>query len=223
MCGRYAFFSDPEDVADLFEVAPPAVLAPRYNIAPTQAVAVVRTGNQGARRELTLMRWGLIPSWAKDAGHGAPMINARAESLAEKPAFRSALAQRRCLVLASGFYEWKKTGTTKQPYYFRAHNDRPLAFAGLWESWGGKGNAPLLSCTIVTTGANAAVAPVHDRMPVILPHADHAAWLRPSPLTPGELERLLLPAPDDALAVRRVSLWVNSPAHDDPECVRPAT
>jgi putative SOS response-associated peptidase YedK len=219
MCGRFTLTLDPAELQDLFSLVepPPAGLAPRYNIAPTQPVAVIANG---AERKLDLFRWGLIPSWAKDPQIGNQLINARAETVAEKPSFRAALKKRRCLILADGFYEWKREGTRKTPMYFQLGHGRPFAFAGLWETWVGPDPAPVRSCTIITTRANPLVAPVHDRMPVILPPEAYTDWLAVGELPAVQVQAYLQPyaAP---MQVRAVSPLVNSPAHDSPECVRP--
>ncbi|MBM3509747.1 MAG: SOS response-associated peptidase [Alphaproteobacteria bacterium] len=194
---------------------------PRYNIAPTDPVYAVRRAPAGAP-ELVTLRWGLIPAWAKDAKGGAMMINARADTIAEKPAYREAFVHRRCLVLADGFYEWKLEGKIKQPYLITRRDGGPFAFAGLWERWqrrGPGGGEPIESCTIVTTDANARLRPIHDRMPVILARADHDAWLGAA--DPAAAKMLLQPYPDADLAVTRVSTWVNSVKNDDAACAEP--
>jgi putative SOS response-associated peptidase YedK len=174
MCGRFTLYSSGDEIARAFAVGV-TELVPRYNIAPTQSVAVVRARAGG--RELAWLRWGLVPSWAKDAKI-AP-INAKAETAAERPFFRVALRQRRCLVPADGWYEWQGQGKHKQPYFFAPTDGKPLAFAGLWETWGRAGEA-LATCAILTTAANELTAPVHDRMPVILPAEAYTAWLDPA-------------------------------------------
>ncbi len=219
MCGRYTLTVDPADLQDLFELTEPvpAGLSPRYNIAPTQPVAVIANGSQ---RKLELFRWGLIPSWAKDPDIGNRLINARSETLADKPAFRAALKKRRCLIVADGFYEWKRGGQRKTPMYFQLAQGQPFAFAGLWETWTGPDQALVKSCTIITTRANPVVEPVHDRMPVILPAAAYAEWLSPGELPAERIQAYLQPfsAPMQVFAVSQA---VNNPAHDSPECVRP--
>lgn len=222
MCGRYTFLAEPGEIAELFEVEVPPALSRRYNVSPTQDVPAVRFDTAAAHRELVVLRWGLIPFWAKDSGVGARMINARAESAAEKPSFRAALAKQRCLILANGFYEWKKTGPRKQPYYFRAADGLPFAFAGLWDTWQPPGKPAVVSCTIITTRANGTLAPVHERMPVILSRQDYDTWLRPGPLAPEILAKLLAPASDTFLSALAVDTWVNSPSHDDERCLSPA-
>ncbi len=231
MCGRFTLRAPAHDLAAAFGVDLRANLAPRYNIAPTQPVAVLRAGAAGAggdkalARVLALLRWGLIPAWTRDPSIGARMINARAETLAEKPAFRAAYRARRCLVLADGFYEWRKPaegegrGAAKQPWFIHRADDAPFAFAGLWERWTGPDGAAIESCAIVTTEANARLAPIHDRMPVIVPPEAYDLWLDCRHGASERVAALLRPAPDDALVAHRVSRYVNAPANDDPACV----
>ena len=230
MCGRYAFFTPIEAVTRLFGVneVHARELAPRYNIAPTQEVPIVRSSpfleGDAARaplRELALARWGLVPFWAKDSSIGNRMINARGETVAQKPAFRAAFRKRRCLVPADGFYEWVKTDAGKQPWYIHAAGGEPLALAGLWELWDPPhGSAPLASCTIITTGANEFMRPLHDRMPVMLDAAGREAWLDAT-AAPPDLQALLAPAPDELLAAWPVSRRVNSPFNEDASLVEP--
>lgn len=220
MCGRFTLTASGDDLAALFEIEAVPNLEPRYNIAPTQPVAVVRLDPEGRRRVFTLMRWGLIPSWAKDIGIGNRLINARAETLTEKPAFRTAFRRRRCLIPADGFYEWQKqTAGRKQPYFIGLPNRRPFAFAGLWEHWEGADGSVLDSCTIITTEANERVRALHDRMPVILDRGDFGDWLDPA--TPlDRLLHLLRPYPFEML-IYPVSTLVNAPENDRPECIVP--
>ena len=193
-------------------------LTPRYNIAPTQEVAAVRQGEQG--RELSMLKWGLVPSWAKDPGIGARMINARAESVADKPSFRSAFKRRRCLILADGFYEWKKTGArTKQPYYIFLRDRQPFAFAGLWEHWKGPDGGEMPSCTIITTGANELLSELHDRMPVILGEEEYDRWLDPKFDDAETLKSLLGPYAALDMTCYPVSTIVNNARNETPECV----
>lgn len=220
MCGRFTLTVSARVLGELFNVPEPAGVAPRYNIAPTQQVLVARTGEGGC--ELASARWGLIPHWADDLAIGARMINARGETVASKPAFRSALKHRRCLIAADGFYEWKKVGAGKQPYLIRFADGRAFAFAGLWERWLPRdGGAPVDSCTIITTAPNELLRELHDRMPVILPPAAFEVWLRPEPLAAPRLEELLRPHPDAEMEAFPVSRRVNSPANDDPSCCDP--
>lgn len=222
MCGRFTLASDVEDfeavLADLeIEYAP----GPRYNIAPTQPVSTIL--NDG-RTKVVDSRWGLVPSWAKDPGIAARLINARAESLAEKPSFKTPLKQRRCLVLADGFYEWTSVPgqTRKVPHYFRLRNHKPFAFAGLWDTWKPPDGEPLRTCTIITTEPNELVRDVHDRMPVILPPATYTAWLRPGDVPPHESTPLLAPYPADEMESFPVSTHVNRVANDNETCIQPA-
>lgn len=216
MCGRFAFYSPREAVLAVFGVELPFDVEPHYNVAPTQMVAAIRAGADGEPEGVRL-RWGLVPFWAKDPSIGHRMINARAETLAEKPAFRNALRRRRCLVLANGFYEWRKDAGGKTPYYAAPPDGRPIAFAGLWERWD-KGEQPLETCTIITTSANRPLRDIHERMPVILPPDALRAWVDATqPL--AAIEALLRPAPDDLLRLREVSRAVNSPARDGPDLI----
>jgi putative SOS response-associated peptidase YedK len=219
MCGRFTLFLDPGELReelDLgdFKFEP----ARRYNIAPSQPVAVVR---DGITRDVELFRWGLVPSWAKDISIGDKMINARSETLLEKPSFRNAFARRRCLILADGFYEWQAPASGKghkQPYFFQLTDGKPFAFAGLWEVWHSPEGDVLNSCTIITCEPNEVVKPVHGRMPVILPKPAYPAWL--SAQTPLEAaQQLLAPFPAEWMTARPVGFAVNKPEFDAPECV----
>jgi putative SOS response-associated peptidase YedK len=217
MCGRYTIKAPVAQLATLFDVLEPSPLAPRYNVAPTQSVPVVRLSPQHNRREMAMLRWGLIPSWAKDAVIGNRMINARADS--EKPSFRSAFEKRRCLVVADGFYEWQKLNGKKQPYYIGLKGGGPFAFAGLWEHWQDPEDKPVETCTIITTDANELVKPIHNRMPVILQPKDYQEWLDPEVENKGELQELLRPYPSEAMTAYPVSSFVNNPNNEDPRCV----
>lgn len=216
MCGRYSLTQTAPELATAFDLAEPPAWTPRYNIAPTQILPTIiqtRTGQQFQQ-----LRWGLIPGWAKDPVIGARLINARAETLAEKPSFRAAFKQRRCLVLADGFYEWKRTSGKKQPFYFQRQDRAPFAFAGLWEEWQQQ-ETTIRSFTIITTQANSLLQPVHDRMPVILTRQAYALWLEPS--TPRErLQTLLVPLDPDLMNGYPVSSLVNSPANDQADCIK---
>ena len=217
MCGRFTVRTPAHRLAEAFGVDLRANLAPRYNIAPTQQVAVLRGDG------FSMLRWGLVPSWAKDPAIGSRMINARAETVAEKPSFRAAFRQRRCLVLADGFYEWqKRSGGVKQPYYIRLADDRPFAFAGLWERWRRPEGGDLETCTIITTEANDALRPIHERMPVILPAADRAAWLDPGTAPREALQAMLRPYPGDAMTAFPISRLVNNVRNDEPACIEAA-
>ena len=227
MCGRFAFYSPREAVLAVFGVSLPFDPEPHYNIAPTQIVAAIRAG-AGRRPEGAALRWGLVPFWAQDPAIGNRLINARAETLAERPAFREAWRTRRCLILANGFYEWRSEKQAsggrqrgRRPHYVTTPDRRPIAFAGLWERWH-KGGAPLETCTIITTEASRLVRELHNRMPVILPPHALQLWIDPS--QPVEvLERLLQPAPDDLLVFHEVSRAVNSPANEGPELIAAAS
>jgi|SRR5208283_554169 len=225
MCGRFTLSTPTERWADLFDVDPAAVMtAPRYNIAPSQNVIVVRQAHDRPGREVVSLRWGLVPAWAKDPKIGNQLINARAESLTQRLAFRSAYHDRRCLLVADGFYEWHGKPGSRQPYYYRLADGGVFGIAALWERWepslppeGTAEAAPLETCTIVTTEANGLVRLVHDRMPVILGPRDHQLWL--GALDLGELSGLLRPCPDNWLISYAVSSHVNDVRHDDPMCV----
>lgn len=223
MCGRFTLRTPVEEIAEIFGVEDVGGLdlPPRYNIAPTQPVAVVRRSGEDGRRKLALLRWGLLPGWVKDPADWPTLINARAETLHRRPAFEDALRFRRCLVPADGFFEWKREGGGKQPYYVRAADGAPLAFAGLWERWTGEDGEPVESCTIVTTGANELVRPLHDRMPLILGPDARERWLDPELRRRRELEPLLRSSPAEGLVAYPVSREVNRPEVDDPACIEP--
>jgi putative SOS response-associated peptidase YedK len=220
MCGRFTLATSGAQLATQFALAEAPQLAPRYNIAPTQSVAVVRSG--GAGRELVVLRWGLVPVWAKDPSIGARMINARAETAAEKPAFRTALRQRRCLIPADGFYEWQAAPGGKQPFYFQMADGAPFALAGLWERWPGTEGVLLETCTILTTEANDLLRPFHDRMPVIVAPTDYARWLDPALRDPEAVRDLLAPYDSSVMAAHPVSREVNRVANDGPHLIVPA-
>jgi putative SOS response-associated peptidase YedK len=221
MCGRYSLTTPPEAMARVFRTTGPLPnLPPRYNIAPTQDSAVVRLAADGAR-ELALLRWGLVPSWSQGPDAKYSMINARAETVAEKPAYRAAFRSRRCLVPADGFFEWRADGKRKQPFFIRIESREPFAFAGLWERWE-KESAPVIqSFTIVVTEANALMRPIHERMPVIIHAEDHGAWLDPK--TPAaQAQAMLRPFEAEAMEAYPVGTRVNSPRNDDADCIAPA-
>lgn len=238
MCGRFTLSAPAELVAELFELAEKPALIPRYNIAPTQPAPVVLWDRERSQRRFELLRWGLIPSWADDPSIGNRMINARAETAATKPAFRAAFRLRRCLILADGFYEWKASSVPprgggreggKQPFYVRMQDGGPFAFAGLWDHWEGPG-MPLVagppvqridSCTILTTGPNDVIRPVHNRMPVILPPQEYGRWLDPEVQRVDLLLPLLRPYPPDRMTAYPISTRVNNPANDSPACISP--
>lgn len=223
MCGRFTLTSPAETVAGLFELEELPALTPRYNVAPTQSVVVVRTTQDNPARALVELQWGLIPSWAKDRNIGSRMINARAESAAEKPSFRSAFRRRRCLVVADGFYEWQKLGTRKQPHYIHLADRKPFAFAGLWEHWEDAQGDAIDSCTIITTEPNDMIAKLHNRMPVILQPHDYTFWLDPKVREPEKIQPLLRPYPSEEMFAYPVSTRVNKPSSDTPACIEPLT
>lgn len=221
MCGRFALNVSAEDLSRLFGIAPQVLpdLGPRFNIAPTQPVLAVRQPAAGPR-EADLLRWGLLPAWAKDLAMGARMINARAESAADKPAFRSALRHRRCIVPASGFYEWRAERDGKQPYFIHDPQDAVLAIAGLWERWRAPDGLALETCALLTTAANPDVVALHDRMPVLLRPADFERWLDPRLSDPLLLTDLLQPAPSGSLLWHAVGRRVNRAGEEGPDLVR---
>lgn len=221
MCGRFTLTDPDAELLTQFDLPNLPPLEPRYNIAPSQPVPVVRLAADKAARELVLVRWGLIPFWAQDPEIGNRLINARAETVAEKPAFREAFRRRRCLVVADGFYEWQKQDGQKQPFYIRMRDGRPFAFAGLWERWRGSDDVVIESCTLLTTGPNELMRPLHNRMPAILHPKDYDLWLDPEVQRPDLLQAVLLPYPAEEMTAYPVSRWVNSPDHDDPRCIEP--
>jgi putative SOS response-associated peptidase YedK len=219
MCGRYAFFSPAAAVRRTFALEDVPELEPRYNVAPTQEVPAVLAGEEG-RRAFALLHWGLVPKWAKERAIGNRMINARAETLAEKPAFRDAFRKRRCLVLADGWYEWQVTPGGKQPWFIRMSDGRPFAFAGLWERWKDPASgAQLESCTIVTTDASASIRRIHERMPVVLAEQDWDRWLDTAFSDTAVLSGLLQPFDPKALESWPVSREVNAPRNQGPELI----
>lgn len=220
MCGRYTLATTPQKLAESFSgFEVPAELPPRYNVAPTQPIAVVANNGQ---HKVEFFHWGLIPSWAKDPKIGSQMINARAETLAEKPSFKNAYKRRRCLVLADGFYEWRKEGDgAKTPMYIRLASGDPFAFAGLWEMWQ-TAEDTILSCTIITTDPNDLMAQIHNRMPVILPPTAYEQWLDPAERSPDQLQGLLQPYPAELMTAYPVSKMVNSPKNDSSALIEPA-
>jgi len=216
MCGRYARYGNVKVYLDEFDCRTNPVefadlFPPRYNIPPTTEVPVIRQTDKG--RQISPMRWGLLPSWTKDPKRAPLLNNARAETVADKPSFRSAFKSRRCIIPADGFYEWKKNGKLKLPFYFRRADGRPIAFAGLWERWN-----DLESCTIITTEANELMSSIHDRMPVILGRNDYTAWLDP---TATETDKLLAPCPPNELICDPVDTVVNNVRNEGPQCIVP--
>jgi putative SOS response-associated peptidase YedK len=221
MCGRFLLSTPARELALHFDVEVPE-LFPRYNIAPTQPIGIVRLAEGQAQREWATVSWGLVPGWAGDADVGSRLINARAETAADKPSFRTAFRRRRCLVPADGFYEWKPAGRHKQPHLIRPRQGGSFAFAGLWECWHGPGGACLETAAILTTTANEAVQPIHDRMPVLLRPQDYVAWLDPLRQHAGELQSLLRPWLAEGTEIAPVGSWVSNPRHEGPRCLEPA-
>jgi len=221
MCGRFTLMIDPADLRDAFPgLTFPESMAPRYNIAPSQPIAVV--ANNG-KNVVEFFKWGLVPSWAKDPSIGNRMINARAESLADKPSFRAAYKRRRCLILADSFYEWRQEpgSKSKTPMLIKFKSGQPFAFAGLWEAWHPDQEDAILSCTIITTTPNVLMEKIHNRMPVILKPEAYPLWLDPAEQTPAKLAKLLKPYPASQMAAHAVSKLVNDPKNDSPDCIKP--
>lgn len=219
MCGRFALVATGEEVAEHYQLAEVPFVVPRYNVAPTQPVAAVRLNGAG-EREFTFFQWGLIPSWSKDPAMGSKMINARAETAGEKPAFRAAFKRRRCLLPATGFFEWRAENGSKQPMYIHAADGGLFSLAGLWEIWQSADGGLLETCTILTTTPNELMEPIHNRMPVILDQPDYSMWLAPD--TPiDQLHHLLRPFATERLETRAVSMAVNKPQNDSPDVIAP--
>ena len=216
MCGRYSQTHTGADLAEAFQLNPAPEPPPRYNIAPSQPVCAVIAG-----REYRIFQWGLVPSWAKDYKIGYRLINARSETAAEKPSFRAAFKRRRCLILADGFYEWLRTPSNKkkQPFYIHLRERPVFAFGGLWEQWEGGDGSYLETCAILTTEPNELMAPIHNRMPVIVPRAEYDRWLMGSP---AQAQGLMQPYNADEMEAYPVSTWVNSPSHEGADCIAPA-
>jgi putative SOS response-associated peptidase YedK len=216
MCGRFTLTQSSDAVAQAFGIEAPE-FPPRYNIAPSQPIGVVLQPSDKPQRQFQLMQWGLIPSWAKDPSIGSKLINARSETVHEKPSFRAAFKRRRCLIVADGFYEWQKKGTgRKQPYYFSMKNRDIFAFAGLWESW-----QDIETCTILTTSANELLEPIHERMPVIIKPESYDFWLDPTIQQPEILTPLFEPFPVAQMTATPVSTAVNTPSNDSELCIQP--
>jgi putative SOS response-associated peptidase YedK len=223
MCGRFTLTVDPAEAQEVFSrFTFSEKFAPRYNIAPSQPVLVIPNDDQNTA---DFFVWGLIPMWAKDPAIGNRLINARGETLAEKPAFRGSLKYKRCLILADGFYEWKGAPgrKTKTPFFIHMKDRKPFAFAGLWDSWNGPDGSLVKSCTIITTMPNELTAIIHNRMPVILHPREYAQWLDPQPQTPDQLKPLIKPFPAEFMNAYPVSQLVNIPANDRPELVLPVS
>jgi putative SOS response-associated peptidase YedK len=219
MCGRYVIISTPEAIRALFGYAELPNFPPRYNVAPTQPIPIVRLDN--GKCAFALMRWGLIPAWVKDPKGFALLINARGETVLDKPAFRNAMRRRRCLVPADGFYEWSDTAP-RRPHFVRARSGAPLAFAGLWETWTGPNGEEVDGATVITTRANKLLAGIHDRMPVIVPPQAFDLWLDCAKVDATTAAALIVPAPDDLLEFYAVSPAVNRAANDSADLIAPA-
>jgi putative SOS response-associated peptidase YedK len=215
MCGRYTITATPEVLRALFGYAEQPNFPPRYNIAPTQPIPIVRLID--GKRQFALVRWGLLPSWVKDPKKFTLLINARGESAVEKPAFRAAMKRRRCLIPADGFYEWQAGGARKQPYFIHRKSGQPFAFAGLWETWTGPNGEELETAAIVTTAVNKTLAPIHDRMPVIVPPDAFDLWLNSANVDPMTASALIHPAPENWLEAYPISTDVNRVANDNPK------
>jgi putative SOS response-associated peptidase YedK len=220
MCGRYTIITTPRQLRDIFGYLEQPNFPARYNVAPTQPIPVVRLMN--GERHFALVRWGLLPSWVKDQKAFSLLLNARGETVNEKPAYKAAMKRRRCLIPADGFYEWQTGGTRKQPYYIRAKSGVPLAFGGLWETWMGPNGEELETAAIVTTTANRTLRPIHDRMPVIIPPEQFDLWLGTGDEDTKAATDLIKPAPDELLEAIPVSTGVNRVANDDPALIERA-
>lgn len=221
MCGRFALATEKHILEILYQLEIREDLQPRYNIAPSQYILACRLSPQHGKRELAALKWGLVPFWAEDETIGSRMINARSETVAEKPSFRDAFKKRRLLIPVSGFYEWKKEDGAKQPFYISRKDGQPFSLAGLWERWD-KGTNPLESCTILTTEPNSLLAPLHNRMPVVVPPENYELWLDPE-ANSKTLQELLAPYPPDELIFHPVSRLVNSPFNESPELIEALT
>lgn len=219
MCGRFTFDISPEQLTEIFGVSILRDFPQRYNIAPTQQVLSIRRMEAG--NCASFIRWGLIPSWAKDPSIGSRMINARCESIHEKPAFRTAIRYRRCIIPANGFFEWKEEGGKKQPLYVRMMDGAIMGFAGIWDHWKNPEGETLETCSILTTASNRLIQPLHERMPVILHPAEYDLWLEREVTDPERLKPLYQPYPADLMEMFPVSTLVNNPRNDSPECIEP--
>jgi putative SOS response-associated peptidase YedK len=221
MCGRYAITSAPEAIRALFGYLEQPNFPPRYNVAPTQPVPIVRLAE--GQRSFALVRWGLLPSWVKDPRTFTPLINARGESVNDKAAFRNAMRRRRCLFPADGFYEWRQEGKARRPFFVRARSGGPIAFAGLWETWMGPNGEEMETAAIVTTRANRTLSPIHERMPVVVPPDAFDFWLDCRKVDGDTAAALIAPAREDVLEAFEISPAVNHVANDSPELIAPVT
>jgi putative SOS response-associated peptidase YedK len=219
MCGRFVLTVNPEVIQTAFDLTTmPPIMSPRFNVAPTQPVAVISNENP---HELTFYKWGLIPSWSKDASIGSKMINARSESAAEKPSFRSAFKRRRCIIPADGFYEWQQHGGEKIPMFIHMKGQEVFGIAGLWEVWHSPDGGEIRTCSILTTDANDFMQTIHNRMPVILHKEDYILWLSPEEEPTPVLQELMKPYSGDELTAYAVSKMVNKPGNDTPDLIQP--
>ena len=221
MCGRFILKTPAQDLAETFGATLFPPLAPRYNIAPTQPVLIVRASVEAGAREASMVRWGLVPSWSKEI-RSAPLINARSETAATKPSFRSAFRRRRCLIPTDGFYEWRAEGKRRQPLHIRLRDSRSFAFAGLWESWQAPDGEIVESCVILTTEANELMRTIHDRMPVILDPTDYEPWLDPTAQQSESVQPLLRQFPAERMEAYEVATVVNNARNETPACIDPA-
>jgi len=221
MCGRFAFFSPRETVTELFGVDIPLEFHPRYNITPSQPVVAIRA-DDGGKPSLAMLRWGLIPSWARDPKIGQRLINARAETVHEKPSFRAAFKRRRCVILADGFYEWRKNADGKQPYFIAANDRAPFAMAGLWERWTAQ-DEPMETCTIITRAASPVMQPLHARMPVILSVQHALQWISPNDRDVSALRQEIAVGAEAQLTYWAVSRDVNNPRNDSADLILDAS
>jgi putative SOS response-associated peptidase YedK len=221
MCGRFTLSKSPTAIEKEFSVEISPQIEPQYNIYPTQMVGTILHNIEKNERQFRKLRWGLIPSWAKDINIGSKMINARAESVAEKPSFRAAFKRRRCLIIVDGFYEWQMQGNKKQPYYIRMEDGRPFAFAGLWEHWESPGGEKIYSCTIVTTEPNELMKSIHERMPVIIAPEDYHIWLDTQGQDSESIKQLLRPYSAKEMIAYPVGSLVNNPRYNHADCLMP--
>ena len=221
MCGRFALDIPLSALAGFFRVDEIIDIGPRFNISPTQMVPAIFNDSDTGRRVLKMFRWGLIPSWAKDASIGSRLINARSETAAEKPAFRSAFRRRRCLIPTTGFYEWKRSGTSKHPYHICMRDSALFAFAGLWEQWQGGEQGAVETCAILTCEPNELMSPIHNRMPVIIEPSEYDLWLDTGVTDTNALKPLMKSYPADRMTAYPVSARVNTPSNNDPSCIVP--
>jgi len=220
MCGRFTLHTPATELFQLLLLDLHEPLIPRYNIAPTQSIATVRQLSKQTMPHLAWLQWGLIPSWATKPAKNRPLINARAETVADKPSFRDALARQRCLILCDGYYEWQASGKKKQAFYIRQKDERPFAFAGIWDRWYSESNSAMDTCAIITTAANDLTRPIHERMPVILDQADYAAWLDPLHTEKKSLVEMLQPFHSAEMKLDRISAYVNRVQNDDVRCIQ---